>query len=226
MDELLIPVFVLVSLALPFLALALLFYAVPVRASVRLVLRQGFREQALVIAWGIFGIRSSRTEAVTVTGILVMDSTILSRTEPVKSGGIEKAAEQPAGQATAPGAGDVARRILAVLGPAGSFGAAVWRECRFEEARGRVTIGLGDPVLTGECCGLYWASRFLLEASRIYLELEPVFDRPVLELDITAKMNVRHPISILIAGLRLARDPAFRGAPGVPGLQPGGVPAP
>ena len=88
-----------------------------------------------------------------------------------------------------------------------------------------MTLGLGDPVLTGECCGLYWASRFILEASRIYLELVPVFDRRVLELDITARMNVRHPLLVLIAGLRLARHPAIHEVMQGMKMQSRGVPA-
>jgi hypothetical protein len=89
-----------------------------------------------------------------------------------------------------------------------------WKASRFVEARGTLTLGLGDPVLMGEVCGMYWASRFILQASRVYVELEPVFDREVLNLDITVRMNVSHPLKILIAGIRLARDPKIVEAAG------------
>ena len=63
----------------------------------------------------------------------------------------------------------------------------------------RATLGLGDPVPTGECCGADLGIPVDFEASRIYLELVPVCCR-VLEPDITARMNVRHPLLVLIAG--------------------------
>ena len=226
MDELLIPVFVLLCVTVPLLALALILYAVPVRASVRLILKDGHQKETFVISWCGVGIRSSHTEAGLVIDVLAANHPVISHTVPVKSesGKDVQAPDQPAPSAMTLDTGEIVHRIQALLGPAGTFGSAVWRECRFEEARGRITLGLGDPVLTGECCGLYWASRFILEASRIYLELEPVFDRQVLELDITARMKVRHPLLILVAALRLARDAAVRDAmvnlkrqsPGVP----------
>ena len=62
-------------------------------------------------------------------------------------------------------------------------------------------------MLTGECCGLYWATRFVLEAYRTYLDFEPDFDREVFELDITVKAELRHPLLVLAAGMRLALHP-------------------
>jgi hypothetical protein len=225
MDELLIPVFVLISLVGSLLALALLLYAFPVRASVRLVLKDGPPEQTLVISWSIFAIRTSHTCAGVATEVLVANHTVLSHAGPVKSDEKGHTLDQPAVPVGTLDAAEIVHSVQALVGPVGSFGSAFWRECRFEEARGRVTLGLGDPVLTGECCGLYWASRFILEASRIYLELEPVFDRQILELDITARMKVRHPLLILIAGLQLARHPAIHDAMKALKRQPGGVPA-
>ena len=213
MDELLIPVFVLVSLLVPLPALALLLYAIPVKVTIRLVRRDGHRdEEDLVLSWGLTGVRISRTDAGIVTGALVADRTVFSYKRSTAHGEKEPVPDRPGRVTGTPDIMDMVHHVLALPGPVGSFGYAFWRECRFEEARGRVTLGLGDPVLTGECCGLYWASRFILEASRIYLDLVPVFDRRVLELDITARMKIRHPLSVMIAGLQLARQPAIRAA--------------
>jgi hypothetical protein len=236
MDELLIPVFVLSALSLPLLALALLLYAVPVRASARLVLGEDRKEQMLVIAWGIFGIRTAHRDAGMVTEMLILDRTVFSHTLSPASRGKEGEEDPPVGEGPEPvreagrtgvalDTGGITRIVQAVLGPAGTFGSAIWKECRFEEARGRVRLGLGDPVLTGECCGLYWASRFVLEAYRIYLDFEPDFDRQVLELDVTVKAKVRHPLRILVAGLQLALHPAVHDAVASIQRQSRGVPA-
>jgi len=224
MDELLIPVFVLASIVVPLLALALILYAVPVRVTFRLVFRDGHQEPALAISWSVFGIRTSHVEGMTVTEVLVANHPVFSRTGSMKTQGKRHIPDQPAGLAGTPDAGEIVHIMQGIMGLAGSFGSIFWRECRFEEARGRVTLGLGDPVLTGECCGMYWASRFILEASRIYLELEPVFDREILELDITARMKVRRPLRILIAGVQLARHPAIQEAMRIMKRQPRKVP--
>jgi hypothetical protein len=52
----------------------------------------------------------------------------------------------------------------------------------------------------------------VLLASRIDVEMEPVFDRMVLELDITVRVKVVHPLLVLFAGLALAMDPATKEA--------------
>ena len=114
-----------------------------------------------------------------------------------------------------PDIGGIVNVVQKLTGPVGSFSTAFWQQSRFVDARGTVTLGLGDPVLTGELCGMYWASRFVLLASRIYVELEPVFDRTVLGLDITVRMKVKHPLLVLLAGLRLALHPAIREAAGI-----------
>jgi hypothetical protein len=211
MDILLIPVFILFSLLVPALVLTLLLYAVPVRASARLVWKADRQEQVLVISWCHLGIRSSGTGAGRTTDVLVLDHAILSHTGPMGTGAGEVPVENevPASRGTLD-TGKLVHIVQRMTGPAGVFGSAFWHESRFVDARGTVTLGLGDPVLTGEACGYYWASRFLLQACRLYIELEPVFDREVLELDITVRMKVVHPLRILVAGITLARDPAVK----------------
>ena len=288
MDPLLIPVFVLVSLAVPVLFLALLLYAIPVRAAVTVVLKGKRRKQVLVMSWWIFGIRTSGTGAGRLTEVLITGHAVLSHpgsmeqdgkagetasTGGAKSGGVS-AGEGMSGQPSAPpgtqpngtampspspseplpsGApaavapdksspvtgttaaagpaagipetsapsavspdiGEIVHVVQKMIGPVGSFGSAFWQQSRFVDARGTVILGLGDPALTGEVCGMYWASRFVLLASRIYVEMEPVFDLAVLELDITVRMKVKHPLLVLLAGFRLAWHPAIREAIGI-----------
>jgi hypothetical protein len=216
MDALLITVFVLASLTVPVLFLALLLYAIPVRAAVTVVLKGKRQEQVLVISWGIFGIRTSGAGGGRLTEVLIADVTVLSHTGSMKpdkgAGNVTGVPETRTLSAASPDLSGIVHVVQKITGPVGSFGSAFWRQSRFVEASGTVTLGLGDPALTGEVCGMYWASRFVLLASRIYVELEPVFDRAVLEMDITVRMKVKHPLLVLLAGFRLAWHPAMREA--------------
>jgi len=242
MDVFLIPVFVFFFLLVPVVALALLLYAVPVRAAVRLVRNEAMQAQTLEISWAGLGIRTSGTGACRVTEVLIGGFPVFTYTGAVGSPSVEDAGE-PAGKsvpvqspvlpdtpkAGAPSSGSLpdglpaaaplqANRIIhsiqRMIGPIEMFGSVFWKASRFVDARGTLRLGLGDPVLMGEICGMYWASRFILLASRVYVELEPVFDREVLNLDITVRVRVNHPLLVLIAGIRLARDPGIAEAAG------------
>lgn len=213
MDELFIPVFLIVLFLVPVLALALLLYAVPVRAAATLVRTPDRREQSVLISWGAIGIRSSGAGTGLVTEVLLLGHAILTHTGPTGSGEVSREVPAPEEVSLPAGAhpvGEIAHLVVQAIGPVGRFGSACWRQSRFESARGTITLGLGDPVLTGEVCGYYWAARFVLQASRIYVDLEPVFDRVVLGLDLTARFTLEHPLLVLIAGLDLVRDPAMK----------------
>lgn len=213
MEALLIPAFILSLLLLAAAAGALLLYAVPISASATFVHTADRRTQVIRIAWGPVAIRTTGTGPGMVTGVLVLDRPLITHT-----GRLEAPAPEPADTVPAPqpepshgtglDTGELVHIVHRLIGPVGKFGSAFWRASRFVDARGTVRLGLGDPALTGELSGYYWAFRFLLIASRIYVELEPVFDRPVLEFDVTVRTEVPHPIVVMAAGLDLARDPA------------------
>ena len=209
MDEFLIPVFIIFSLLVPVTALALLFFAVPVRAAITLVWHGDRHEQAVVVSWGIAAIRSSGKGSDRKTEVLIANRT-------VHSGNVTESKKSVPDRTPAPPSAlnidEVVQIIQKIIGPVGAFGSVFWNESRFEDARGAVTLGLSDPALTGEICGYYWASRFILHASRVYIELEPVFDRQVFGMDITVRVKVRHPLLVMIAGLELARNPAVKAA--------------
>ena len=221
MDTLLIPLFVLTLVSLPLLALALLLYAVPVRALVRVIIRDDGCGEILGLSWGILRIRASAVGGGMVTELLIMDHAVISQTRVLptdsKDGIIAPPDQPPSPSSPSPPgtplrAGEIFHLVEETAGPVGSYLSAFWQQCRFEDVRGKVVLGVDDPVLTGEICGLYWATRFLFEACRIYLEFEPVFDRAVLELDLTIRMKVEHPLLLLVAGFTFARQPAIRKA--------------
>jgi hypothetical protein len=253
MDIFLIPVFVLFFLLVPVVALALLLYAVPVRAAIRLVRNEAMQVQTLEISWAGLRIRTSGTGADMVNEVLIGEFLVFTHTGTAGSPSVGDAG-RPAGTITpvespvppdgpktnatpagslpagAPAAsplqaGWIIHSILQIIGPFESFGSVFWKASRFVDARGTLTLGLGNPVLMGEVCGMYWASRFILQASRVYVELEPVFDREVLNLDITVRMKVSHPLLILIAGIRLVRDPKIAEVTGAILRQPQGATA-
>jgi len=254
MDALLILVFVVFSPALSVLLLALLLYAVPVRAAVTVILKGGRQEQVLLLSWLIFGIRTFGAAAGRPTEMLIAGHTVHSYSPSVvtdnRAGEAARAGENtsegtPAGKVMSYGKGaqldrrpagpamprpfpDMSRIdhiVQNLVRPVLSFGSVFWQQSRFDSASGRVWLGLGDPVLTGEVCGMYWASRFALLASRISVELEPVFDREFLELDVTVRINVKHPLLVLLAAGRPALNPAIREAAGSPVRQSQGVTA-
>jgi hypothetical protein len=238
MDVLLIPAFVFFAVLLPIIAAALLLYGVPVRIAARLVRDETVQAFTLVVSWAGLGIRTSGTGTSRVTEVLIGRSPVISYTGSVGSPQGKRASQPPAetkqdsrgvpGDVPTPHGvssehdrepvgpqriGSVITTFLMRAGQVIPIVSAFWRACRFVDARGKVTLGLGDPVLTGEVCGLYWASRFILQAMRVHVDLEPVFDREILGMDVTVRFKVNHPLLVLIAAARLLRAPGTRSTP-------------
>ncbi|MDD1686835.1 DUF2953 domain-containing protein [Methanoregula sp.] len=217
MNLLLIPAFIILLLIVPLLTLTLLLYAIPVRAAAALIWSADRHEPSVLISWGIIAIRSSGSGKNLETTVLVCGHRVLSHTGQMEAGKPESPGnvavpEPKAGVEEPLDIGELVHIVHRMIGPVGTFGSAFWQQSRFVDARGTVTLGLGDPVLTGETYGCYWASRFALLASRIDVEMVPVFDRVVFELDITVRVRVEHPLLVLIAGLNLAKEPAIQAA--------------
>jgi len=214
MDVLLLPVFILFLIVLPALFLALLLYAIPVQACASVTYKGERMAEVMVISWSAAGVRVTGFGAGQVIEVLLLDHVILRHTGSLETpnGDTEKKIT-PGELIGADGAfrtGELIHLVQQVTGPVGTFMSVIWQQSRFTGACGTVTFGLGDPALTGEVYGYYWASRFLLLASRIDIRMQPVFDRAILELDITVQGKVTHPLLVLIAGLDLVRDPSIR----------------
>jgi len=212
MDALLIPVFILFGLLVPVLALMLLLYAVPVRAAATLIHTADDKKQTVKVSWSIIAFRISGYGAGQVIEALILDHVIVSHTMPreipEEKHDEEIIPEQVLGSNGKLDAGELIRIVQRMTGPVGTFLSVFREQSRFENATGTVTLGLGSPSVTGEVYGFYWASRFILLASRIDIGMRPVFDRVVLELDLTVREKIEHPLLVLIAGLTLFFDPA------------------
>jgi hypothetical protein len=170
------------------------------------VQEEEYTESEIFISWTIVGFRISRSGGTSTTKILIGGHCVLSR-----GAGDEQPRERDA-SFTGPNISksDILRYLLPAVRPLGRFAFSVFRQIRIEEVCGNIRIGLGDPVATGMLYGGYWASRFAMNASRIFVDMEPVFEGRVVACDLTIRLKLRHPLVILIGTVTLLRDPAVR----------------
>jgi hypothetical protein len=208
MDTFLIPVFIVACIILFFECFAVLLYAIPLRFVLRLLHTEGHHEQSVLVSWGMIGCRITNAGNQQKIEVCIGQNIILSRqieSEP-KRGDEEKI----------PGPGDFrsGERYLSffseMIKPAGRFVSILWHECRFENCTGNIRIGTKDPVVTGVLYGGYWAARFGLFASRIFIEMKPDFTREIFEMDVAIRLRINHPLQIIIAGILLMRNRAVR----------------
>lgn len=220
MDILLLPVFLLFLLLIPALFLALLLYALPIRVGASLRYRTGCREESVTVSWCGLGVRISGSDSGQLTEVLLNDRVLFARQELPAAEDETRQVPPPAPDQAVGSDGRLNMEVILeilprVTGPLGKFVSVVRQQSRFTGARGTVMLGLGDPALTGQVYGYYWASRFLFLMSRIDIRMQPVFDRKVLEMDVTAGGEIVHPLLVLFAGIGLARDPAIHDAAGL-----------
>ncbi|MEN6609892.1 MAG: DUF2953 domain-containing protein [Methanoregulaceae archaeon] len=214
MDALLLFGFFIAIVLLPALGLALLLYAIPLRIEATLALSEGRDDQGIGIAWGAVALQIRGRGAGQLTQVLFLDRVVLSHTGPLETrhekGSPDLVPEDLIGPDGKIRIGELIHQVQEITGPVGTFASVLWQRSRFTGARGTVTFGLSNPALTGEVYGYYWASRFILLASRIDIEMIPVFDRPVLGYDITLHGKIMHPLLIHLAAINLIRDPGIR----------------
>jgi hypothetical protein len=208
MDTFLIPVFIFACTLLICQVLALILYMVPVRFSLLLVQKEGQREHSVSVSWGW-------------TRYRIIDGDDGRRTEVLFGGYViyscAGAGERQEGDdAKIPGQADLRsvegylNLIPRLIAPAGMFGSVIYRESTFEDCTGSIRIGMKDPVATGILYGGYWAARFVLMASRIFIDMIPEFNREVVEMDVVIRLRVNHPLRILTAGIHLLKTPGIR----------------
>jgi hypothetical protein len=210
MDTFLIPVFIVACIILFCECIAVLLYAIPLRFVLRLLQTEGQNEQSVLVSWGLIGCRITNGGNQQKIDLCIGHHRILSRPIERKP---EKVEEQKIPQPADFRSGE---RYLAffygMITPAGRFVSVLWHECRFENCSGSIRIGTKDPVATGILYGGYWATRFGLQASRIFIEITPDFNREIFEMDVAIRCRINHPHRIIIAGIQLMRNPAVRNA--------------
>jgi len=208
MDTFLIPVFIVACTLLIFLFPALILYLVPVRFAILLVQKEGQQEHSVTVSWGFIRFRIIGGSDGPGTEVFLGSHIIYSR-----AGTGERQKEEevklpaPADLRSVTGYLNLIPRLIA---PAGRLGLVLYRESTFEDCTGSIRIGTKDPVATGILYGGYWAVRFMLKASRIFIDMMPEFNREIFEMDMVIRLRVNHPLRILIAGIHLLRIPGIR----------------
>ena len=210
MDTFLIPVFIVACIILFCEFFVVLLFAIPLRFVLRLFQTEGQSEQSVMVSWGLIGCRITNGGNRQKLEGCLGHHTILSRyfeREPER--GDEVKIPRPADFRSGEQYLTFFPRMIV---PAGRFVSVLWHECRFENCTGSIRMGTKDPVATGVLYGGYWAARFGLRASRIFIEMKPDFNREIFEMDVTIRLWINHPLRIIIAGIQLMRNRPVRNA--------------
>nr|WP_321351769.1 DUF2953 domain-containing protein [uncultured Methanoregula sp.] len=182
-----------------FIPLALL-YVIPVRSVLSFTIRENSARDAFTITWGVLGARIEHDRMGTRMELLV-GRRVLKTILP------DRITMGSRGDRIPPGSPKKSPRFSGnLIKPIEMFGSVIWQESRFMGAKGKIVLGLGDPALTGLCYGYYWACRFMLEALHIRIEVEPIFDREVFSCDMDIRMDLCHPLRVIIALFRLMKS--------------------
>jgi len=208
MDLLLIFLFITACLVLILLFASLLFYQVPLRLTVFFVYQKPRQVTVITVFWSVLGMRiTTAGDHHHETEILLGKRVVFSRTNPYMHKEPERVGT---GLLDIRSTQDLGILIRHVVSPVMDVGSALYRETAFEEVRGKVRIGLRDPAATGMLYGGYWATRFILLATRIHVDMEPVFDRECLELELAVRFRVDHPLRLLTQGIQVLKSPNIR----------------
>jgi len=109
--------------------------------------------------------------------------------------------------------------LLQLIQPLSHLGGKFLRSMTLQEIRGNLIVGFRNPADTGIFYGWYCAIFPTLMVSQVSLDVTPVFDRPVLEGEIMAKVRIDRPLLLLLAMVRLFFDRDVRNA--IKGLREG-----
>ena len=112
-----------------------------------------------------------------------------------------------------------APHLLELIQPLSHFGGKFLRSMTLQEIRGNLVVGFRNPADTGIFYGWYCAIFPTLMVSPVCLDVTPVFDRPVLEGEIMAKVRIDRPLLLILSMFRLFFDRDVRKA--IAGLREG-----
>jgi hypothetical protein len=208
MDTFLIPVFIVACTLLICQFFAFLLYLVPVRFALQLLQKEGQRVRSVSVSWGMVRYRiidgdDGRRNEVLIGGYVIYARAVVGERQKEE----EVKLPAPAELRSVEGYLNLIPRLIA---PVGRFGSVLYRESTFEDCTGSIRIGMKDPVATGILYGGYWAARFVLMASRIFIDMTPEFKAEIFEMDMVIRLRVNHPLRILIAGIHLLKNPGIR----------------
>jgi len=204
MDILLLLIFIPLCFLFFFLVLIALLYVFPVHVSLSCVSTPQRKETAVSISWLIVCVRQVYAAGITRTDVVVARH-ILRSSQQEKDGDPVRARE-PAPSREPDNLPQILLLMPLLAGPVVHFCCRLFRLVSVNSVRGTMRIGLADPVLTGMVYGWYCAVRPLLAYSRIFLDITPVFDRNVLDMQLEMRWDLRHPLMLAISAWRLYRN--------------------
>jgi hypothetical protein len=208
MDTILLILFVTAGICGVLVISTLIIYAVPVQFAIIYVREKGREESTITVSWGPASCSISHGSRQRVTRILFSGRMIWSRLdqdEPTLTDTAESVSHGP-GLSTI----EILEIVPPLIGDAGAFLGELYRQSHLVRMTGTLRMGMENPTATGMLYGGYWASRIALNASRIFIEMEPVFGEQVLVLDITMRLRIRNTLALIIPGIALLRNPALR----------------
>jgi len=202
-----VPIFLLVVGILLFIILSL--YFIPVIAQIALGKTPESGYLLFQASWGVIGARTRIEGGESRHEFLIGKHPLYSRTDKDQ-------------KTRAPEAGEELRKIpshirsahylLQLIRPLSHLGGKFLRSMTLQEIRGNLVVGFRNPADTGIFYGWYCAIFPTLMVSRVSLDVTPVFDRPVLEGEIMAKVRIDRPLLLILAMLRLFIDRDVRNA--------------
>ena len=213
MDTVYLLVFIPACVLCALLGVTLLLYAVPMRFFVQYTGMEDRKETMVSVSWSRVSICLKTAADRRELAILVAGHVLISQNLRLLS-----PSSLPKSQQKSPGqeneevrtAEDLIPLIGHLIEPVKRIGLVLYHESSFENVRGTVRIGLGDPAATGMLYGGFWATRFVFAASRISIDLTPDFNRKVLEMELSVRFRIKCPLRILVAGIQMVRTPGAR----------------
>jgi hypothetical protein len=200
-----IPIFLLVVGI--FLLFILTLYFIPVIVQIALGKTPESGYLLIQASWGPIGARTRKEEGESRQEFLIGERPFYSRT--VKD---RKIPEPEAREDLRKIPFFVRRSIhfLQLIPPLSRLGGKLLSTMTLQEIRGNLIIGFRNPADTGIFYGWYCAIFPVLSGSRVSLDVEPVFDRQVLEGEIMARVRIDRPLLLVIAMFRLLIDQDVR----------------
>ena len=209
-----IPIFLLVVGIL--LLITLTLYFIPVFAQIALGKTPESGYLLFQASWGVIGARRRMEGGESRQEFLIGEHPLYTRT--VKD---QKTRAPEVGEElrTIPSHIRSAHYLLQLIRPLSHLGGKFLSSMTLQEIRGNLVVGFRNPADTGIFYGWYCAIFPTLTVSRVCLDVTPVFDRPVLEGEIMAKVRIDRPLLLLLAMFRLLFDRDVRNA--IAGLREG-----
>jgi hypothetical protein len=209
-----IPILLLVVGILILITLTL--YFIPVIAQIALGKTPESGYLLFQASWGVIGARTRMEGGESRHEFLIGERTLYTRTvKDQKTRALEVGEELrkiPSHLRKVP-------HLLQLIQPLSDLGRKLLHSMTLQEIRGNLIVGFRNPADTGIFYGWYCAIFPTLMVSQVSLDVTPVFDRPVLEGEIMAKVRIDRPLLLLLAMIRLFFDRDVRNA--IAGLREG-----